>query len=150
MKFKLAVMTLSVAVSLISCDKDDDRDLTAREQKLVAREWKITDITRKSLVDPTEDSSILKACTTDDRLLFSGSRQFQFNDNTTKCDSAIFQYDSGSWELANGEQVLKIDGVIKDQSWKLLTLNDSAMQVEWFDSVSVENKVLKKISFKNK
>lgn len=150
MKLKLAVMTLSVAVSLISCDKDDDRDLTAKEQMLVAREWKITDISQKSLVDPQDDSSILKDCSTDDRLLFTAGGNFQFKDNTVKCDSLIFQYDSGSWELSHGEEVLKIDGAIKNQEWELLTLNDSIMEVEWFDSVSVENKVLKKISFKNK
>ena len=134
--------------ALFGCIKGNEQ--SPREKLLTAKEWKLFDITRKSILNPNQDSSILKACTSDDRIRFSANKHFGFYDNTTTCDTTIFQYDSGSWRFFNSENALFLDGNRKDQTWSVLTLNDSILKVQWFDSVSVENKILKTITLKNK
>jgi hypothetical protein len=147
---KLSLPLLLMTAVIVSCDKDDD-DPTQRESLLTAREWKITDITRKKITDPATDSSILKACTTDDRLVFTfGGHGYQLRDNTTKCDTSIFAYGNGNWNFSNNETDLQLSGGARAQKWKVLTLNDSILKVEWRDSISTTNNVLKVISLKNK
>lgn len=146
---KLSLPLLLITTLAVSCDKDDD-DPTLRESQLTVREWKITDITRKKINDPATDSSIKKACTNDDRLVFTLGHGYQLKDDVTKCDTAIFAYGSGSWNFNNGETELQLSGGSRAQKWKLLTLNDSILKVEWRDSISTTNNVLKVISLKNK
>jgi hypothetical protein len=146
----LGTVLLSAFIILSSCSKDEEPQLTQKDVQLTSKEWKITGITRKSIANPGEDSSILKTCSTDDRLLFATNHQFQLKDGTTKCDSAIFQYDAGSWSFSANQSVLALTGAKRNQSWKILTLNDSTMKVEWLDSLSANNKVLKTIALKNK
>lgn len=151
MKMKVSLLAIAAAVALVSCEKDNNEPSPiTKEQLLVTSEWKITDITRKSLTNILQDSSILKSCHTDDRFLFASSKGFQFKDNTAKCDSLILQYDAGTWKFNNTQDVLEITGQKKVQIWKVLTLNDSIMKVQWMDSVSASNKVLKTLSFKNR
>lgn len=146
------VVLAGLLAGLQSCDKEETT-LTAKEKQLTAREWKITDITRKKTTDPTQDSSIHKACTTDDRLVFSmngNNRSFQLKDNTAKCDSAIFFYDNGNWAFNNLQDQIQLTGAKRTQQWKILLLNDSILRVQWRDSLSTTNNVLKIISLKNK
>ncbi len=150
MKTLASLLTIASLAFLASCDKDDDVSYTAKETQLMARQWKITEITRKSLTNPNEDSSIVKDCSADDRLSFTSNKRFQFNDGNSKCDTAIFQYDSGTWAFANNETVLKLTGSKRVQNWNIVTFNDSILKVQWLDSISANNKVLKTISLKNK
>lgn len=146
---KLALPLLMMTTIMISCDKDDN-DPTLRETQLTQREWKITEITRKKITDPAADSSILKACTNDDRLVFTPGHGYQLKDNTTKCDTSIFAYGTGNWNFTNAENEIQLGGGARAQKWKVLTMNDSILRVEWRDSLSTTNNVLKVISLKNK
>lgn len=150
MKTLASLLTLASLAFLASCDKDDDVTYTTKETQLMAREWKITDITRKSLNNPNQDSSIRKDCAADDRLAFTSNKQFQLKDGNSKCDTAIFQYDTGSWAFVNNETVLRLTGTKRVQNWNVVTFNDSILKVQWLDSISANNKVLKTISLKNK
>lgn len=150
MKRRIALLGLAAAsvLSFVACDKDDGPSL--QELQLTAREWKVLDITQKSLVDPTVDSSIVEDCAGDDRLVFNMAKQFNFKDGTIHCDSVHFQYDIGTWSFASNATKIILEGSIRDQEWKILKLNDSLLNVEWLDSVSVTNKVVKQIYLKNK
>jgi hypothetical protein len=150
MKTLASLLTLTSLVFHASCDKDDDVNYTAKETQLMAREWKITEITRKSLNNPNQDSVIQKDCSADDRLAFTSNKQFQFKDGNSRCDTTIFQYDNGSWAFANNETVLKLTGSKRVQNWNIVTFNDSILKVQWLDSIATDNKVLKTISLKNK
>lgn len=144
-------LSFCFSIFLISCDKDkDDKPLTAKEKQLTAREWKITDITRPKISNPSLDSSIVKPCTSDDRLLFGTNKSFQLKDNTVRCDSTIFFYDNGNWLINTAQDQVQLNGARRMQKWQILMLNDSIMKVQWRDSTSVSNNILKTISLKNK
>jgi len=150
MKKRLVVLALSAGtfIGMFSCSHDDD--FTANEQRLARKEWKIVDISRKSLLNPNQDSSILKSCSADDRLHFSLGWNFEFKDNAPACDSSIFQYDKGAWYLTDNEKKLMIIGSKRTQVWEVLLLNDTSLKVNWLDSTAADKKVLKTMSFKNK
>jgi len=136
----------------VACKKDE-KPLTAKEKQLTAREWKITDIARPKISNPSQDSSIMKTCTSDDRLVFwvsGNTRSFQLKDNTVKCDSTIFFYDNGNWTINAAQDQVQLTGARRVQKWNILILNDSILKVQWRDSVSTSNNVLKTISLKNK
>lgn len=143
------VLSFGFLVALASCKKDED-NLSAKEKQITAREWRITAITRPSVSTPAVDSNILKACTSDDRLFFGSGKSFQLRDNTVKCDSSIFFYDNGSWSLNAAQDQIQLNGTRKIQRWKIIQLNDSIMRVQWRDSLSPSNIVLKTIALKNK
>lgn len=141
-------------IGLVACDKDkDETPLTAKEKQLTAREWKITDITRPKISNPSQDSSIVKTCTSDDRLFFGvngNNKSFQLKDNTVKCDSTIFFYDNGNWVINTAQDQVQLNGARRVQKWNILILNDSILKVQWRDSTSTTNNILKTISLKNK
>lgn len=149
-----AFFTFFFLIVLVSCDKDkDEQPLTVKEKQLTAREWKITDITRPKISNPSQDSSIVKTCTSDDRLFFGVSgnnKSFQLKDNTVKCDSTIFFYDNGNWVINTAQDQVQLNGARRMQKWQILMLNDSIMKVQWRDSTSTTNNILKTISLKNK
>ncbi|HEX2534941.1 MAG TPA: lipocalin family protein [Chitinophagaceae bacterium] len=144
------LLLIALTTGLVSCDKEDSQNQSTRERQLTAREWRITDITRKKVTNTTQDSSILKDCSADDRLSFTAGKAFNFKDNNTKCDTTIFQYDAGTWSLNSAQNVLSLAGGIRTQKWTILSMNDSLMNVEWLDSIAPTNKVLKTIKLKNK
>lgn len=144
------LLAAALVTTFVACDKDDNELPNQQERWITAKEWKIQDITRKSLANPNQDSSIIKECSGDDRLAFSANHNFQLKDGTTKCDSAIFKYDTGSWTYSPAQNQLVLTGNIKVQKWQVQTLNDSVMKVQWLDSIAVDNKVLKTIHLKNK
>lgn len=146
-----AFLSFCFLTILISCKKDkDEQPLTAKEKQLTAREWKIIDITRPKISNPSQDSSIVKICTYDDRLFFGTNKSFQLKDNTVRCDSAVFFYDNGNWGFNATQDQVQLNGARRVQKWQILTLNDSIMKVQWRDSSSVSNNVFKTISLKNK
>ena len=146
-----AFLSFCFLIILVSCDKDkDDQPLTAKEKQLTVREWKITDITRPKISNPSQDSSIVKTCTSDDRLFFGTNKSYQLKDNTVRCDSTIFFYDNGNWLINTVQDQVQLNGARRVQKWQILMLNDSIMKVQWRDSTSVSNNILKTISLKNK
>lgn len=147
-----STMMCCFLIGFTACDKDDE-PVTAKERQISAKEWKITDITRPKILNTSQDSSIMKACTGDDRLVFGingNTRSFQLKDNTSKCDSTIFFYDNGNWAINGAQDQVQLNGARRTQKWKILLLNDSIMKVQWRDSISTSNNVLKTISLKNK
>ena len=147
-----STMMCCFLIGFTACDKDDE-PVTAKEKQISAREWKITDITRPKILNISQDSSIMKACTGDDRLVFGlngNTRSVQLKDNISKCDSTIFFYDNGSWAINGAQDQVQLNGAKRIQKWKILLLNDSIMKVQWRDSISNSNNVLKTISLKNK
>lgn len=145
-----AILFFSFLLGLASCDDKPNDELTLKEKQLTAKEWKITDITRLAIEDPTQDSSILKTCTSDDRLYFNTNKAFQLNDKEVKCDSTIFFYDNGNWNMNTAQDQVTLTGAKRTQVWKIITLNDTIMKVQWRDSTSTTSNVLKTISLKNK
>ena len=148
----LSTIMCCLLVGFASCDKDDE-PLNAKEKQISARGWRITDITRPKISDISRDSSIMKVCTSDDRLFFGSdgtNRFFQLQDNVSKCDSTVFFYDNGNWALNGAQDQLQLNGAKRTQKWKILLLNDSIMKVRWRDSLSTSNNILKTISLKNK
>lgn len=146
-----AFLAFCFLFGLAACKKDkDETPLTAKEKQLTAREWKITDITRPKISNPTQDSSIVKTCTSDDRLFFVTNKSFQLKDNTVRCDSTIFFYDNGNWVINTAQDQVQLNGARRVQKWNILILNDSILKVQWRDSTSTTNNILKTIFLKNK
>ena len=146
----LKFFVLSIAASLImmACKKDKSPD-NSKELKMRFN-WKITSITTPKVGQPTTDSSIYKACMSDDVIKFTNSA-FDFEDGTTKCDSTIFNYAKGNWKykIAGDSIQLFATSPAKYTSWKVVTLNDSVLQVRYTDSVVPTKKISKTISFKH-
>lgn len=149
--FVSSLISFCFLLMLVSCKKDnDEQPLTVKEKQLTAREWKITDITRPKISNPAQDSSIVKTCTSDDRLVFRTNKSFQLQDNTVRCDSTIFFYDNGTWVINTAQDQVQLNGTRRVQKWQIVMLNDSIMKVQWRDSTSTTNNILKTISLKNK
>ena len=147
---KLIAIAVVGSTLLLACDKNDTpAPLPEPVQKLMF-DWKITDITTPKVTNPATDSSILKTCMSDDIIQFA-STGYDFQDGTTKCDSTIFPYSKGSWAYDISKDSIQLgNGTPQSyQSWKVLKLNDSVLQVRYVDSVHFEDNVTKTISFKH-
>ena len=148
--FKILALALVGSTLFMACKKDDNPvDNTPEKVKKLMHDWKITNITTPKKLQPNVDSVLLKACTTDDIIKFS-TTGFDFQDGATKCDSTIFPYSKGNWgyQLANDSIALSATLPAKYLSWKVITLNDSVLQVKYTDSTNKANKLVKTISFK--
>ena len=147
--FKLFAVALASAALLQACDKDDTPPMPEKARKLLYN-WKITAITTPSINQPGTDSSLLNACMTDDLIKFN-TAGFDFQDGNTKCDSTVFYYSKGNWgyNVANDSIILNATTPVKYLSWKVITLNDSVLQVKYTDSLNVAKKISKTISFKH-
>ena len=143
------LMTSLLTTIIVGCDKEDTIPPSPHESLLTLREWKIVDITRKSLTNPEKDSSLLKTSNGDDRVKFFTNRQFDISDGTLKSDSTLL-YDKGSWSYVSTQNVIQLAGTKRAQKWQVQLLNDTLLKVQWLDSVSATNKVLKTIQLKNK
>ncbi|MDO9373360.1 MAG: hypothetical protein V4725_09480 [Bacteroidota bacterium] len=149
-KFYL-LLSLGILANVIlqSCKKDDNpAPVPPKVQKLLY-DWKIISITTPKVGQAT-DSSLLKGCMADDLIKFSLTG-FDFQDGATKCDSSVFYYSKGNWSynLASDSLQLGATTPSKYVSWKVVTLNDSIMQVKYTDSSNVLKKIVKTISFKH-
>jgi hypothetical protein len=150
-KFAWLVFAVSV-LNLVStsCNNTDPTPIPEKIQTLTKSGWKIEDITVPKKTS-SGDSSILASCTTDDAVLFGANGVFDFQDGTTKCDSTSFNYSKGYWgyDLNNDSiQLAVVTPASKYISWKVLTLNDSVLKVNYIDSAVPANKILKTVSFK--
>lgn len=140
-------------VSLVACSKDDDNAVVppTKAQLLMQKSWKIKDITVPKPSDVTKDSSVLKTCAADDLLSF-GATTYNFSDSTIKCDSALFFYSKGTWQYVQTKDSINLTSTTpagKFKAWKVVTLNDTLLKVNYTDSTVLSNKVLKTISFKH-
>ena len=147
--FVLLAIAISGSIILQSCKKDPDPTPVPDKVQKLMKDWKITNITTPKVGQAGTDSSILKPCMADDVIKFT-STGFDFQDGTTKCDSTIFYYSKGSWayNLAADSIQLGATTPAKYLSWKVITLNDSIMQVKYTDSINPAKKISKTISFK--
>ncbi|MBN9299704.1 MAG: hypothetical protein J0I41_22065 [Filimonas sp.] len=153
MKKIVGFLTLAVAGSIlfVACNKDkDETPLPAAIVKLTKGSWKINSITRPKITDPTQDSVISKPCTSDDSIAFAVQGTYVFSDGNTKCDSTIFPYSKGAWQYDLTKDSIRLGATnpSKYYSWKVLTLNDSVLKVNYIDSTVVTNKVTKTVLFK--
>jgi hypothetical protein len=147
--FRFLTVAIVGSVALQSCNKDDNPAPVPDKIQKLMHDWKITNITTPK-VGQTTDSSLLKPCMADDLAKFSQTG-FDFQDGATKCDSTIFYYAKGNWayNLAADSIQLGATTPAKYMSWKVITLNDSIMQVKFTDSTNPANKIQKTISFKH-
>ncbi|MBC7936268.1 MAG: lipocalin family protein [Rhizobacter sp.] len=146
---KFAAIVFTAGVVLTSCEKDDDNG-SDKVSKLKYN-WKITHITTPKVGQPATDSSVFKACMNDDIIQFSNTG-FDFKDGATVCDSTIFKYSKGSWAYKLSTDSIQLSATspaAKYTSWKVVTLNDSILQVKYTDSTNPANKISKTISFKH-
>lgn len=146
-KFLLAAIVSSTL--FVACKKDDNTAPVPEKIKKLMNTWKISNITTPKINQPDTDSSILKACMSDDIILFNNAG-FDFMDGINKCDSSIFHYAKGSWtyQLTTDSIQLNATPPGKYVSWKVITLNDSLLLVKYTDSLNPVNKISKKILFK--
>lgn len=148
---KLLAIAFTSAGLLQACKKNDDpAPVVPDKVKKLLFNWKITNISIPKASQPEADSSILKACAGDDIIKFS-TTGFDFQDGTSKCDSTTFYYSKGNWgyDLAKDSIQLLATNPAKYLSWKVITLNDSVLQVKYTDSLNPAKKVLKTVSFKH-
>ena len=143
------LLLISGGLVLQSCKKDDDPAPIPDKVKKVMHDWKITSITTPK-VGQTVDSVISKACMADDLAKFSNTG-FDFQDGVNKCDSSVFYYSKGSWSYNTATDSIQLGATTpaKYMSWKVITLNDSIMQVKFMDSTNPAKKIQKTISFKH-
>ena len=147
---KFFAIALVSGALLQACDKDDNPVPVPDKVTKLMHSWKITNITTPKVGQPDTDSSLLKTCMSDDIIQFNSSG-FDFQDGAVKCDSTIFYYSRGSWayNLAADSIQLGATTPAKYLSWKVITLNDSIMQVRYTDSLDPAKKIQKTISFKH-
>ncbi len=146
---KSFAVILTAGLMLVACKKDDNPAPPDKASKLLFN-WKITNITTPKAGQPDTDSSIFKACMTDDLIKFSNTG-FDFQDATNKCDSTIFFYSRGSWAYKTATDSIQLAATTpaKYIAWKVITLNDTLLQVRYTDSINPINKINKTISFKH-
>lgn len=148
--FYLVLIAFTITYLLVACTNPEPAPIPEKIQKLIQTNWKIEDIT-VSRETSSGDSSILSPCTTDDTIVFGSNGVFDFQDGTAKCDSTSFSYSKGYWgyDLNNDSiQLAVVTPASGYVSWKVLTLNDSVLKVNYVDSFLPANKVLKTILFK--
>lgn len=145
---KLIAVTLTASAIMMACKKDPD-PVPDKASKLMFN-WKITNITTPKVGQPNTDSTLLKDCMSDDLIKFT-STGFDFQDGTSKCDSSIFHYAKGAWAYKIAADSIQLSSTTpaKYTSWKVITLNDSILQVRYTDSTNPANKINKTISFKH-
>jgi hypothetical protein len=145
---KFITVILAGSFILAACKKDDN-PVPDKTSKLMFN-WKITNVTTNKIGHPELDSSIYKTCMSDDIVKFSNTG-FDFQDGTTKCDSSIFNYSKGSWayKIATDSIQLSSTAPVKYASWKVVTLNDSTLKVQYTDSANPAKKINKTFSFKH-
>ena len=151
-KHKLAYscfLILLVSILSVACNNPDPAPIPEKIQKLIKADWKIKNITVPKN-SSSGDSSILNTCTSDDLITFGSNGVFDFQDGTVKCDTTSFNYSKGYWgyDLNNDSiQLAVITPASRYVSWKVQTLNDSVLQVNYIDSLTPANKILKTILF---
>ena len=143
---KKSVLIFVLGIWLTGCMKSADQQLDPREEMIYKQQWKLEDITQKSLLNPAADSSILLPCHADDRIILAANGSFQMQDNATTCDSTILKYDNGIWLISVDKQKLLLSGQKTEKIWDILVLTDSTLRISWMDSTSANNKARKIIS----
>ena len=145
--FRSIGVFLAAGIVLISCSDDVDGPDTI---SMLRHDWKITNITTPKFGQPATDSTIFKACMTDDIIQFSNTG-FDFKDGAVTCDSSIFHYAKGSWAYKQSGDSILLSTLTPATytSWKILLLNDSVLQVRYTDSVNPASKISKTISLKH-
>ncbi|MDB5279559.1 MAG: hypothetical protein JWR61_4514 [Ferruginibacter sp.] len=146
---KSVTLILTATVIFAACKKDDSPAVPDKVSKLMVP-WKIKAITTPKAGQPAADSSIYKDCMSDDIIQFSNNG-YDFQDGTVKCDSTAFRYSKGSWayKIAADSIQLSSNAPVKYASWKVVTLNDTALVVRYTDSTNPATKIVKTISFKH-
>lgn len=146
--FRFFLLSIAASSIMVACKKDKDPD-NSKESKMKFN-WKITSITTPKAGQPTTDSSIYKACLSDDLIKFTNTA-FDFEDGTTRCDSTIFNYAKGTWKYKTAGDSIQLFATspAKYNSWKVLVLNDSVLQVRYTDSIVPTKKISKTINFKH-
>ena len=147
--FQFVMLFVLGSLAFQSCKKDDNPAPIPDKVKKVMHDWKITTITTPK-AGQTVDSVISKACMADDVIKFS-TTGFDFQDGTNKCDSSVFYYSKGNWAYNTATDSIQLGATtpLKYMSWKVITLNDSIMQVKFTDSSNPAKKIQKTISFKH-
>lgn len=135
-----------IMLGFVACKKDKSTSLTAQE-KLLVKNWTIDSLTMKSMVHPQEDSSILKNCVKQSKVLFNSSKQFQIVDVAKNCDSLALPYGKGTWSLATNGGQLVLDGS-RDLKWQILSLTNEKIKATFRDSLSPQHNFVKTIVLK--
>ena len=147
--FYIILIAFTLTYLLAACNNPDPAPIPEKIQKLIKADWKIKNITVPKN-SSSGDSSVLNSCTGDDLITFGSNGVFDFQDGTVKCDTTSFNYSKGYWgyDLNNDSiQLAVITPASRYVSWKVQTLNDSVLQVNYIDSLTPANKILKTILF---
>lgn len=130
MKKAIVVASMFLAVAVVSCKKDDDKQVTSAEL-LTSTTWKIDtlgwDMDKNGSID---ERLALEECELDNTLTFSSDSTGVFDEGVTKCDAADPQSSPFQWSLNDSTKTLTIIGNIPGElegDVKILTLDNTTL-----------------------
>jgi len=149
MKNKNLILSLIVfGTFFAACKKTDNGPtLTPQQSALTNRIWSLKSLTVPKAGNASEDSSITKSCSDSALMAFDMFGNYQIADPSEGCDSSIVPYSKGRWAISSNGDSLELIGK-RSFIWKIIMLNDTILKATFHDSVSPENNMLKKITFK--
>lgn len=105
----MAVILLSLTLSLASCKKDADKSKT---ELLTQSSWKQTN--SETLIGGSwvSDWSTVDACDKDDLTTFKTDKTYQLTEGASKCDPTDPDLiDTGTWSFNSDETAIIVDGL---------------------------------------
>lgn len=135
-KFIRFFLWLSVAITVLSCDKDNDSttSIKTKTELLTMSSWKYTGATINPTYDYYGDGnavsdifSIMKPCERDDYEVYKTDGVWEYNEGPTKCDASSDQVFSDPWRFAESETKL----IVGEQEHKILELNANTLKLQY-------------------
>lgn len=151
MKKEMMILSFGLLGLIIisACNKSNGPSLTANEQKLSAKTWRLNKLTMPQVNNPLVDSSITSACSDSALAAFDGYHNFQIASFSKQaCDSISIPYDLGVWSFNHTEDSLFLKGKRMSRAWKIITLNDTIVKATYKDSLSPSKVWMKTITLK--
>ncbi len=100
-----------LAITIVSCDKDKDKEPTKTEH-ISSQEWKYHDAGVDNNGDGSIDLSlsgvVLQTCVTDNEASFNANGTGVADEGATKCDAGDPQTTNFSWSFTNNESKINI------------------------------------------
>jgi virulence-associated protein VapD len=152
MKKGMMMLSLGLVGFIIfaSCNKSNNGpSLTANEQHLSSRTWKLNGLTMPKVSNPLVDSSITSPGSDSTLAAFDAYHNFQIaNFSKQTSDSISIPYDLGTWAFNNTQDSLYLQGKKMSRIWKIIQLNDTIVKATYKDSLSPSKVWIKTITLK--
>lgn len=132
-KLLLSVALVTSLAFISSCSKDDEANLSKKEL-LTQKPWKLQSTTIVGLPSSPPDSF-----QADDTFTFATDGTYTFDEGATKEDPSDPQTQTGTWEFAENETVIKLTygGITINQ--EIVELTTSTLKVKFNFLLDFEN-----------